>query len=773
MFSGRTCPAAVRFYLTWSVLNPDSSDGKLTLPCATTSCSQTTAKARAVCGTAFAFYFLIARSNVSYVRFTCQHPTDGARIIWQQRPYACRETTAPAEFNFMNYLLKTFSRLGLWLALALVPTVAVQAQNIAVTPLTPPATATPDFYLRLAKQPVTGGAELLTVFGKIKEADGSISEVPLLSVVRDTLGDNVPENDRLRYVWLMSYGRPSLMQNVAAAVPFLYKRVGNNTSAPRDSKPPALMDLNSPRNNFLRNVLWYSLQNLLVDPLSVTARASFRTYRRNRAEYRQAQIARALAALYLYEKETGTASVFTPLEMRDMQAKLILSENTLGGLVDESYYREAQHKRAINLEDARGHNWELLRQRAEAEGLYFEPLTMPDGTPTHALLWVAAEDLPKNTARRWDGRFLNIANPWTDKGLRDWRGYRETRYFDADNRTVPAETPNARAVEMYPLAVYGLDNPKIPALLIDFRDQLNAKKRELSRRLLEDVSRNILQLSASVFGDLPYFVGRSTYDFVTGRRGTDINQPSRFRTYAQLKLLLSLSASLDPALEKEITQRLERVSSNPLENDAQAEVHLARAQYAALLNYATRPDGLAAQLALDRRAEAVPLKHGKVAQIAFQVLNTLTFGNYLHREKMTPELLAKLDMNRRFDFHTRFLREVVKSTPRVEVVWRIEDVRRAVQFITENNEFAGKSTSQTIAAVFRRTDDAPTQNLCLASLYRINNETAKAELLKIYRNSDENTAVRAVSADYLRDALRNAQRIAPADAKAIIREVGR
>ena len=43
--------------------------------------------------------------------------------------------------------------------------------------------------------------------------------------------------------------------------------------------------------------------------------------------------------------------------------------------------------------DERGHNWELLRQRAEAESLYFEPLQMPDGSATHALIWVSKRDL--------------------------------------------------------------------------------------------------------------------------------------------------------------------------------------------------------------------------------------------------------------------------------------------------------------------------------------------------------------------------------------------
>ena len=123
----------------------------------------------------------------------------------------------------------------------------------------------------------------------------------------------------------------------------------------------------------------------------------------------------------------------------------------------------------------------------------------------------------------------------------------------------------------------------------------------MSRRALEDVTRNVLSLSR--FGDLPYFLGRTVLDFVTGRRGIDMNQPSRLRTYSQLKLLLSLNQSLDPELREQIGNRLEKVSLNPMENDLQAEAKVANQQYQALLADAKRPDGLPRKLDRDRRSE--------------------------------------------------------------------------------------------------------------------------------------------------------------------------
>ena len=74
-----------------------------------------------------------------------------------------------------------------------------------------PRTASPQF--RVERLSIASGGELLTIFGRMdgmKDSDGSTAEVPLISVVRDTLNDNDPENDRLRYVWMLSYARSNL-----------------------------------------------------------------------------------------------------------------------------------------------------------------------------------------------------------------------------------------------------------------------------------------------------------------------------------------------------------------------------------------------------------------------------------------------------------------------------------------------------------------------------------------------------------------------------------
>lgn len=639
---------------------------------------------------------------------------------------------------------------------------AVHASSESAQAQLPPQTG-----FRLERTPVAGGAELLTVFGSLdglrqdKEAD-----VPLVSILRDTLGDNAPENDRLRYVWMHTYTRPSFGQRAASAVPFLYSRVGNNKRADKDAPPPYILDLGGTERDVWHRLFWNALQTLVFNPYSLTVKATTHAYRRNADDYRKAHIIRALAVLTLYQSEPGAQAVFAPHELKEIQARLMLSQKTFGGLIDDLYLGRVYEKQTSQWLDTRGHNWELLRQRAEAEGLYFEPLDLPGGNVTHALLWVARADLQTKRARRFEKRFLNIANPYGDKRLLRWRGFTETRYFDAENRRVTAEHAGARAVELIPLALYGLDHPKIPIMLVDFRDTLNPKTREMSQRVLQDVARATVSLTHL---DLPYLLGRAVFDFVADRRGMDVNQPSRLRAYSQLKLLLALDASLDPGLRAELSERLERVSLNPLENDLEAEARLARSQYAALMDYARRPGkGLTDRLARDRRAELTPLVHSRAEQILLRVANIASFGRYTHREQAAPEKqFATLDAARKLAHHRQFLREVARSSAAVEVQWNIEEVRRSLAFIKEHGARADGKTAAAVGRIFAHTKDEETQKLCLSSLYRINNETAKNTLVRIYRDEAADARWRALSAQYLRQATRESQRISTNDARII------
>jgi hypothetical protein len=641
------------------------------------------------------------------------------------------------------------------LFLALSPaysTLNCHAQTVEAGPAAPAieTTAASESLFHLEKTQVAGGAELLTIFGDLKGLsgpEGASQPVPLVSVLRDTLNDQDPENDRLRYLWMLTYTKPSNKQRLAAAIPFLYNRVGNKGHAGKGAPPP-ILDLSETEHAVWQKIFWATLQNIFLDSYGLPIKASTRNFRRNLGEYRKAHILRALAVLSLYQSTTGAAPALTDAEMRDMQARLMLTDKLFGGIVDEINLEHVYQKGKSEMSDVRGHNWELLRQRAEAESLFFEPLEMPDGSATHAIVWASKPDLLNNHERTFDKRFLNIESPWQDKRLLNWTGYTETRYFDASHHEVSSDTEGARAVEMIPLALYGLDHPKIPILLVDFRSRFNPKEREMSRVVFQDVTRTMLGFSR--FGDLPFFLSRTVYEFVTGRRGMDLNQPSRLRAYSQLKLLLSLDASLDPELRDEVSQRLERVSLNPLENNLEREAQLAREQYTALVEYARRPDGLPARLDRDRRAEMVPLKHGGAEQTLFRLGNVLSFGLYTHRERATDELEERLEMQRRLAYHGRFLREVARSSPQVEVVWNMEDVKRSLNFIAEHGTINEGRAAKAAAQIFARTSDTEARELCLKSLYRINNETAKNELLRISQDQKVEARWRNMTVEYLK-----------------------
>ncbi|HKO96962.1 MAG TPA: hypothetical protein VJU86_08225 [Pyrinomonadaceae bacterium] len=607
--------------------------------------------------------------------------------------------------------------------------------------------------MRLERVPVDGGSELLTIHAKLNGVESLAgletgAWVPMVTVLRDTLGDSSPENDRLRYVWPLSYTRPSMRQRFFGAIPFLYTTVGSKERSRKT--PPPVLDLAAPDRDVWNRIFWIALQSLLLDPYGTPVKAATRSYRQNISDYRKAHVVRALAVLSLYQSVAGPErSAFTESELAEIQGRLLLTDKTFGGLVDSLQIARYSEKSSTSVHDERGHNWELLRQRAEAESLHFEPLQMPDGSTTHAVLWVAQEDLVKRRGQHFVKRFLNIDSPWTDNRLQRWQGHIETRYLDSENRPVSEDTVGARPVEMIPLALYGLDHPKIPVLLVDFRDGLNPKKREMSRRVLEDVTRNVLSLSK--FGDVPYFLGRTVWDFVTGRRGMDINQPSRLRTYSQLKLLLSLNESLDPSLRHEIGERVEKVSLNPFQNDLEAEAKLALQQYAALIDYAKRPDGLQAKITRDRRAELVAKEHGKVERALFRVGNIISFGAYTHREKETSDMVARLDRSRRLNYYSGFLRQVAQSSPQIDVMWNLDEVKHALRYIAEHgSEADGRAISAT-AKIFDRTQDDETRRACLDSLSRMNNPKARKELIRISQTAGLAEYWKQLISSYLND----------------------
>jgi len=622
---------------------------------------------------------------------------------------------------------------------------------------------------RVEKVRVDGGAEILTIFARPADTSSSAkdkdAEIPLVSVLRDTLGDKKQENDQLRYVWMLTHTRPSRGQKVAAFVPFLYSRTTNKKSSGTDPPPP-IIDLKPSERGPWSKAFQFIFNKVILNEFGVGVKSSVLQYKQNKADYKNTAIARTLTVLSLYQNQAGSSErLLKETELSDIQARLWLKDKTFGWHMQSENLTRVFDKELAKTRDIRSQNWELLRQYSEAQGLYFDPLEMPDGSARHALVWTSAADIEVNKNNNFDSRFLNIKNPWKDSDLANWKGYSQVRWFDENSREVLPDTPNATPKTLIPLAIYGLDFPKIPALLVDFRDNRNVKRREMSKRILHDITSNVLSLGQ--FSNLPYFLGRLSYGYITGKRGMDINQTSRMRSYSQLKLLLALDADLSKELRDEIAQRLESATLNPLENDVDVEAKLARAQYENLLAYARRPDGLPKQLDKDRREEMVKLVHSGKQRFLYSAAHFFSFGLFTKREKATPELMAALDTRRQLDWHERNLREIAHSSAKPEIDSDVETLKRSLQFISENGAAAKEKTTRALAKIFTITDDETMRRMCVTGLYRINNSAAKKQLLAIYNNAKVTENWRNLCAHYLKLALEEGQQIATRDARMI------
>src|SRR6266404_2494128 len=355
----------------------------------------------------------------------------------------------------------------------------------------------PEF--RVERTSVVGGAELITIFGRFPDSPKSPepADVPLISVLRDTLGDSNPENDRLRYVWVLTSARPTLLQRAAASLPFFYWRAEFGKNAARTPAP--VIDLGPTSRNMWGPIAGTLTQTMALDPNGALIRSSTRSYRNNVTDQRRLHLLEGLAVLSQLEDLPDLKALLSEPDLLEIEARLTLAGRTFGGLVAAGNLPEAYMKQRTRTEEMRAHNWELLRQRAESNGLYFEPFGS-NGSSTHALLWIARDEVG-GEQRRFEGQFLGIADPYRDTRLRNWTGYREVR----DGR------------EMIPLALYGLEYPKVPLLLVDFRDTRSPKRHEMVRRATTDTVSGILGISR--WGNWPFLAGSWTFNFVRARHG--------------------------------------------------------------------------------------------------------------------------------------------------------------------------------------------------------------------------------------------------------------
>lgn len=498
---------------------------------------------------------------------------------------------------------------------------------------------------------VKGGSELLTLFSTLPGAtQGTESEeIPILSVLRDTLGDDDTSNDQLRYLWLLIDEKQGRLARWLTPEPDLGRM------------PTPLVDLAAPGRGVWKTALRRMVQAMLLDPGGASIRLSSRTYLSSQTTSRTVRLFEAMIIM-LQLQATAQFGPLTSQEYSQILARVLLAERSFGGLV-----RDASLQRVLNRDlgarrQALARNWELLRQRAESEGLYFQPIAI-DGEPAvAALVWIARSDLRKQEGRAFRSKFLGISDPWDDRTLREWTGYVEKWHFDSNGGRISDAARAARSEEMIPLSLYSLDHPKAPFLLVDFRSPWKPTLREATRRTLEEVPGALFGVAA--FTNVEVRGAQFGWNFIRGRQGAAIHRPSRLRAAASVRQVIPSAAELAPEMRTELTKRLGGAAPS------------LRERYDTLFASTRSSNGLEQRIDQDRGRELAKLLHPTRTRW-LNLATAATIGMYRYRIQPSADHLALLDRERRLGNAARTIEAALSSSPRIEVGSDLANVRRA------------------------------------------------------------------------------------------------
>ena len=135
-----------------------------------------------------------------------------------------------------------------------------RAADVPVRPLNIAAVQKNQFAYYWKARTVAQTAQLLTLFCRdcgpvsISGASDAASDVPLVAILRDTLGDNDTENDRVTDVWLLDYANPGVGKKLLSAIPFFYWHPGGGSKSASNENPKPLFDLTAPQHPVLSEI---------------------------------------------------------------------------------------------------------------------------------------------------------------------------------------------------------------------------------------------------------------------------------------------------------------------------------------------------------------------------------------------------------------------------------------------------------------------------------------------------------------------------------------
>jgi len=530
--------------------------------------------------------------------------------------------------------------------------------------------------------PVGDTAQLLTLFCRSCESPlGVAQDTPVVALLRDTLGDTNLANDRVTCVWLLSYTRPSWDKRLLSAVPFFYWRVGSGSSPDPGGRVSPLMDLTAPHHRILSGIGRDVLQWTMLDPMTTPIRASSRAYRTNEMDHERLHLEEAISYLR-NAPASNDRDALTQKQLNTVTARLELRKKLLGGFASERQAAHLGKEAGFEQERIRTRNWEVLRECAERTGLLFQPLDMAGDSQQYAILWfpVAESHQPVGTALGPIWKLLNIKDPWNDERLKDWKGPVYQRTIDSNGQLVapnePGAGPPATTIRLMPLGVYSLNYPKVPLLLIDFRDKLHIRGHELAQRAINEITSGVIGISH--FTNWYYYLGADLYNFVVSRRGSATDQAERLDCYSQFRVALALDQQLEPALRKEMQERIRSLAVNPLETAPADEIRAASVRYARLQQEAGPGGSLLSQLDKDRRSELASFGESRTSAVAHALLHAATLHRYTHRAKPDVGDLVVLDCYRRIQTQLSFLDSLVKAGTPPEVAYSSSRVQDSV-----------------------------------------------------------------------------------------------
>jgi hypothetical protein len=607
--------------------------------------------------------------------------------------------------------------LGARLSLALVLTVASAAQTLPQSDNSVNAS----FFWQTT--PVGDNAEVLTLFvTRSIPSAGSVapSTLPVVAVLRDSLGDPDHRTDRIRYVWLLSSSQPGFQQQLLSALPFFHWRVGARNSQGKHL-PKLLLDLSHPTHQMQQRAWQTAILRVPSGLPELGMGAKVNPFFANRSDHnrRRASVALSILRRAPSSEQTGDLS---SSELDMIIGRVLLSTTMTGGLAAEAEIPSIKQSKEARRETARLRNLELLRLSAERVGLYFEPLALGEQTSVlqrirYGLLWSPVGGpigIPGTSlAKTW--QILQISNPAKHASLSASAAYRQTFSVDRNGAVLPDGEKGESTKELVPVALYSLTYPRMPLLLIDFLHPTRPRDREMNQRFF----REIIKIG-SYFSPVPIWTlsgALGAYDFLKSHQGSATDETARLDCYAEAQMDLALDHSLDAEFRSDMQRGLEKININPLDSSIDKDLASANGSYTLLLETLARSGG---QLDNDRRRELAAFGASHTRLFTDALAHYLTFGQYTRRAPAVGDTIESTKQIRRVQDLMGFLRVVTREPTRPEVSFngsRIEDAVQELSILTQTSPPTIRQTfmrlTRDLAEISR---DAGIRSQCLAAL---------------------------------------------------------